>query len=182
METTSNAFVPGPAKNALTHGLITGGLLILFSLLTYALGMMENKAIGFVTFILLVGGMYYGTKTYRERQLNGFISYGKSFSSSFLIGLIASLVLSIYIYLFYKFFDPSMIEVMRHTAEQEILRRDPEITDEALNMALSWTERFTSPGWLAVFGLLTNLFVTAILALILSFFLKKEDATQSPMV
>lgn len=182
METIETPPKPGMGRNAFTHGMITAALLILFSLLTYALDMMQNRALGFVTFILLVGGMYYGTKTYRDRYLNGFISYGKAFTSTFTIALIASVVLAVYIFLFYKFFDPDMVQVIREEAEQEMLRRDPEISDQELEMALSWTQRFTTPGWMAVFGFITNAVVSIILALIISVFLKKEDPAQQQMV
>lgn len=169
-------------RNALTHGLITGALLILFSLLTYALGMMENKAMSYVTFILLVGGMYYGTKTYREKFLDGFLSYGKAFNSTFLIGLVASVILGIYIFVFYQYFDPEMINGIREQAEQEILKRNPEISEQELDMALSMAGRFTTPVWMAFFAFLTNVFVSAIISLIISIFLKKEDPSQQQMI
>jgi hypothetical protein len=89
---------------AIRHGLITGGLLILFTLLIYALGMMQNKALGFVSILLFIGGMYIGTKNYRAHVLGGFMTYGKAFTTAFFIGLVASgIIVRIHLFFLYLF-------------------------------------------------------------------------------
>ncbi|HOI00573.1 MAG TPA: DUF4199 domain-containing protein [Bacteroidales bacterium] len=166
---------------AIRHGLITGGLLILFTLLIYALGMMQNKALGFVSILLLIGGMYIGTKNYRDHVLGGFMTYGKAFTTAFFIGLVASVLLSVYTYFFYTFFDPGMIDVIVEQAEETMLQRNPELTDEQLDMALTMTRKMTQPGWLAGMGIITNGIASLIIGLILGIFLKKEDPFASQL-
>ena len=182
METENQSSFASPIQNAIKHGLITGGLLILYSLLTYALDMMQNRALSYVSFILMVGGMYYGTKVYRDQVLGGMISYSKAFGSAFLIGVIASLFLSVYIFFFYRFFAPEMIEVLLDQAEQEILRSRPGISDEELDMALSMATKFTSPVWLSVLGFFTNAIVSLIIGLILGLLLRREDPQTRQMI
>ena len=75
-------------KNALTYGAILGGINVVYSLILWIMGQTTNKYLGYVGLIFVIGLMYYGTKEYRDKQLGGFMTYGKAFTSNFLIAAI----------------------------------------------------------------------------------------------
>jgi hypothetical protein len=62
-----------------------------------------------------------------------------------------------------------------------MLQRNPELTDEQLDMELTMTRKMTQPGWLAGMGIITNGIASLIIGLILGIFLKKEDPFASQL-
>ena len=60
-------------------------------------------------------------------------------------------------------------------AEQEILKSNPEISDEELNMAINMTQKMLQPQWMATLSVLGGTFMGFFYSLIISFFLKKDD-------
>lgn len=183
MENSETIKNPGMARNALIHGLITGGLLILFYLLMYALGMLDQYVVQLVIyFVLLAGGMYYGTKTYRDRHLNGFMSYNTALGSTFMIALWSGILYSLFTFLFLRFFDPGLVDVMLEQAEERILKMMPEISDSDLQTQLDAQRRMMQSGMGYLWSFIGNIVVSLILALIVSIFLKREDPSHQQMV
>jgi len=169
--------------NALRHGLITAGLLILFYLLIYALDMLDKTVLQLlVYFVLLAGGMYYGTKTYRDRHLGGFMAYNKALASTFMIAFWAGLAYTIFTFLFLRFFDPGLVEVMMDQAEERVLKMMPDISDEQLQTQLETQRRMMESGIGYVWSFAGNLVISLILALLVSIFLKREDPSRQEMI
>ena len=73
------------AMNGISYGIITGVVMILFHLILYLFDMHLNQNVTWITYIFLAGGMIWGTLDYRKKVMNGFMSYGKAFSTSFMI-------------------------------------------------------------------------------------------------
>ncbi|MBE0641910.1 MAG: DUF4199 domain-containing protein [Bacteroidales bacterium] len=169
-------------RNTLVHGLITGGLLMLFYLLMYILNMLDQYVVQLVVyFILLAGGMYYGTKTYRERMLGGFMSYSKALGSTFMISFWAGALYTLFTFVFLKYFDPGLIDVMLQQAEERVLKMMPDISDDMLQDQLDTQRRMMESGLGYVWSFVGNLVISFILALLVSIFLKREDPSQQVM-
>lgn len=66
------------AKSALNYSLVTGAVIIIFSLLLYVLNInvYENDILGYVSYAILIIGMIIGSKSFRDNELDGFASYG----------------------------------------------------------------------------------------------------------
>jgi len=163
--------------HALYYGLITGAAMIVYHLILYIANLYMNRALGFVSLVILVGFMIWGTLEYRKKYLNGFISYGKAFSTSFLIGLFAGILYAIYNFTYSEFINPNISQEILDQARQKLLEGSQQMTEEQMDQALAWTARFTSPVMIAVWGLISNTFFALILGLIAAIFLKKEDKT-----
>ena len=100
--------------NSLIYGLMTGGAIIVYSLLLFLLDMHLNKSVSWISYVILIGGMVWGTIEYRKVTNNGFMTYGNAFLSSFLIGLCAGILASIYMLVFVKFIHPGFIQEMKN--------------------------------------------------------------------
>ena len=162
-------------QNALYYGLITGAALVVFNLILYITDQHMNKSLGYFAFVLIVGGMVWGTLEYRKTYLGGYISYGKAFTSCFMIGLFSGIVAAIYIFIFAQFIYPGYSEEILEKAREGMMSSNQQMSDEQLDTAMEWTRKFTSPVMMAVWSFVTYLFFSAILALLTSIFLKKED-------
>ena len=56
--------------------------------------LVENKLFTFLTWGIIIGGIVYGIKKYRDGVLKGFISYGSALGYGVLISLFASIISS----------------------------------------------------------------------------------------
>jgi hypothetical protein len=162
-------------KHSLMYGLYLGVVLIILSLVFYILDLHGESWTGYISYIFILGGVILGSVTYRDKHLNGFITYGQSFSAGFLTGLFAAIIGAIFTYFFIQYLGEEFVELMLEKAESDILARDPEIGDAELDLALSWTEKMMNPTWISLIAFLGSTFFSLIFALIASIFIKKEN-------
>jgi hypothetical protein len=163
------------SSNGLFYGLITGGAMIVLSLILFLLDLYMNRAVNWISYLVVIGGMVWGTLEYRKKYSNGFLTFGKAFSSVFMIGLFAGIVSSIYLYIFIQFIHPGFVNELLDQARANILLSNPNMSDEQIEEAVSMSAKFMSPVMMVVWGLVTYAILSAIAGLILAIFLKKED-------
>ncbi len=85
-------------KHVLTFGAIGGAIVLVFMLVSQSLlvgadgkpdfGLMET--LGYVSMIVALSMIYFGTKSYRDQHLSGVISFGQALKTGLLITLVAS--------------------------------------------------------------------------------------------
>ncbi|HTX88202.1 MAG TPA: DUF4199 domain-containing protein [Bacteroidales bacterium] len=170
------------SMNALYYGILTGAASIVLALILYIAGLYMNRSLGYLSLLLLIGGMAWGTLEYRKNYLGGFISYGKSFTSCFMIGLFAGILGAIYMFIFARFIYPGFAQEILDKAQQQMLEKNPNMSDSQIEIAMKYTRMFTSPVMMAVWGLLANVFFSVVLGLLVSIFIRKEDKSMSQNV
>lgn len=166
---------PSAFKSALKFGLILAVISILYSLLLYSLGLFANKYLGFVSLLILLGMLIWGIKDYRDKKAGGFVSLGKAFAIGFYIGLIYAVISAIYTFVFFKYFDPEMVVKMMADAEEKLVQSNPNMDESQIETAMSYTRKFMSPTWMAMWGLIMNLIFSAVLSIIVAAVMKKEE-------
>ena len=87
----------------------------------------------------------------------------------------ASVLLAFYTFIFVTFINPEYLVNIIDIAEQEILKSNPEISDEELDMAINMTQKMLQPQWMSTLSVLGGTFMGFFYSLIISFFLKKEE-------
>ena len=166
-------------KVSLSYGLIVGVLLILWSLLMHIFDIDRESYISFISYLILLGGIIWGSKIYRDNYSGGFITYGKSFSVGFLVGLFGSILVSIFFYIFLIYIDPAtfaeILENALNNAELNILESNPDISDQDLEQILSMTEKFTTQFTITIGVFIMYVISSVIFSLIASIFIKKEE-------
>ncbi|MEI7727069.1 MAG: DUF4199 domain-containing protein [Bacteroidota bacterium] len=162
-------------SNGIFYGLITGAAIVVFSLIMFLMDLYLNKAVNWIGYIFLIAGMIFGTLEFRKKYANGFLTYGKAFSSCFWIGLFAGILASLYLFVFIQFIHPGFINELLDQARANMLASHPNMTDEQVEQALSISAKFMSPVMMVVWGLAAYAAISAIFGLILAIFLKKED-------
>jgi hypothetical protein len=170
-------------KVALNYGLFLGVVLIIYSLLLYLLDVpLESlQYFNWGSYVFIILFMVLGIKTYRDKHADGLITYGKSFSTGFLIGLYAAIIAAIYGFIYFSFINPGIIEEMMDARTLELMEQNPDMNDEQIEMAQAWMERFMSPVMMSVMGLIVNVIVSLIISLVVSIFMQKKDnSLESP--
>jgi len=158
-----------------TPGIIIAAVLIVFSLVMYLLDVDRESPVNYISYLFLAVGLWWAITTYRNNQEGGLISYGKAFSAGFYVGLVASVLVAIYLYIYVQYINPGLIEEILLNAEDEMLSNNPDMTDEQIDQALGMVEKFTSPVMITIMGFIMNVIASTILSLIIAIFAKRED-------
>ena len=167
-------------KANLTNGLILGLALIIYSVLLYIFDLNLNKYLGYVSYIIIIAGVILGTKSYRDNNLNGFITYGQALGFGTMLVVVAAVLSAIYTYLFVAIIDPDIIDKILAISEEEMLKKG--MSDDQVEMAQSFSKKLMSPVVMSITGFIGTSIVGFILSLITSAFLKKEgDPYQEAM-
>lgn len=167
-------------KAGLTYGVILGLILIIYSVLLYVMDMNLNKYVDWISYILIIGIIIYGTKKYRDDNLKGIISYGQALGLSTIIIVFGALISTIYTYFFISVIDPDYINKVLAAAEEQLLKKG--MTDDQIEMAIAMQKKMMKPVLMAIMGFFVTVIVGVILSLITSAFLKKEgDPYQNAM-
>ncbi len=161
-----------PYAAASKYGLILGLALIIYGMLLNVLGLTGNQALGWVSFAILLGGIIWGTIDYRDKALDGFISYSGALGIGVLIIVFASIISSVYTYVYAEYIDPSLIEKMVSEAEKGMYKNG--MSDEEVEQAMSMTSAFMTPAFIAGSSFLGNIFIGFLLSLVTSAILKRN--------
>ncbi|QEC53401.1 uncharacterized protein DUF4199 [Anseongella ginsenosidimutans] len=157
-----------PVKIALKWGLIAGAVMILLSLISYYAGMMQNAAIQWLSYILLALGIFFGVRHHRDKELGGYISFGRGLGTGVLISLFAGILLSAFILLFYGVIDPGALEELKRLQEEGMYEKG--MSDEQIDMSL----KFVNPGFMAMVTLPMMTFFGFIISLVIAAILKRN--------
>jgi hypothetical protein len=168
--------------HTMIYGLITGVALIVFTLIMYVANLYLNTTIGYLAFLISIGGMVYGALQYRKNQLKGFMTYGQAFSSTFLIGLFATIVSTVFFFFYVKYINTGMINELLDQIRVKMEAKSGTMTPEQMEQAMAWTAKFMTPVWMVIWGFLGNLFWGALFSLVIAIFLKKKDPEAPVMV
>ncbi|MDQ1769543.1 DUF4199 family protein [Labilibaculum sp. A4] len=99
-------------RHTFLFGALVGGALILAAFVVYLKDLSVNfdPNLRSINLFLIVSGIFFGVKKYRDDELGGAISYGKALATGVLIIGFASMFYSIFIYVLTSFFDTAIIK------------------------------------------------------------------------
>jgi len=157
---------------AMQNGLLIALALILYNLLLYVSGMLENILMGYLGYFIFIGGLVWGIKSYRDKQLGGIISYGEALGSGTLISLFAAIILAVYIFVFFEYIEPDMMENQMDKVAEDLYEQG--ISDEQIEMGMKYSRMFSAPWVLALGTVMSYVFFGFLFSLIISIFLKKK--------
>jgi len=158
------------------YGLITGLAIVIFSLILFISDLYQNQWINSIGYLFLIAGMVYGALEYRKKYNHGLMTYGKAFSSCFMTGLFAGLVVAIYMYVFAQYIHPGFAQEILEKSREKLMTQHPDMPDDQVEIAMQWTAKFTTPLMMMIWGFVAYVFFTVIIGLIASIFLKKEES------
>src|SRR5687767_12976370 len=131
-------------KVAMTYGAMYGLAAVIVSLIFYFSGTdIQSKMPTMISYLLLIIFIVMGIKSYRDQELNGFISYGKSLGTGVLIGVFGGFITGFYTVILFTMIDPGLAQKIIDASEQKLL--DQGMSEEQIAMAMTWTRKFMSP-------------------------------------
>ncbi len=162
----------------LTWALILGLAEIAFSLILSLTNQFENKALGWINLVIVGVLTFIAVRKIRDKELSGFVNFGKAFGISFQIIFYAGILATIYTFFYFKFINPEMIDHMLQTAEQRMIEKG--MPDDQIEAGLKYSRMFMTPGMMAVWGLVGSAISGAIVSLIIAAVCRKENKELFP--
>jgi hypothetical protein len=173
METNNKSLV----INALKYGAILGGILIVISLLYYIFNVnLFSPGMSILSLIINIGvlvvAMILGTNACRDKSLGGKITFLQAFFSCALIGFIALLISGIFSFIFYKFFEPDLLDQYYQKFIETMQNQN--IPEEQLDRLIErMAKRFNASG-IFKSSLISTPIMSVIVGLIVGLFIKKD--------
>jgi len=160
------------SKIGLRYGLISGLILIIYSLILQVAGLASNQKLGWLSYIILAVIIYMAHNAFKQ-QGNGYLSIGQGLGIGMIISAISGVFSGVFLFVYLKFVDNSMLEEIRDRSYEQLESKG--MSDEQIEQAMSMSEKFMSPGMLFIFAIIGTLFFGFIVSLIVSLFTKKSN-------
>jgi len=172
--------ITSPSKSAVQYGVLFGLIMIVEFVISYVLNIdpTTNKAYGIVVnlinfLVLPIALILVGCNNFKNKINSGFISFGEAIKIGVVICVIGALVYGIFSAVFNTIFPEFMEEILRKTRDV-MVQQNPEMSEEQLEMALSWTKKFMSPAIAIPITIVMYAFIGLIYSLIIGAIVKKE--------
>lgn len=159
---------------SMNYGLITGLILIIYSLILYLIGQSLNQLLGYLAIIILGACIYLFGKQYRDKVNQGTIKYGQAFTLGLLIGVFTAILLSFFSYIEVTFIDPGLIDKQLELIEQKMLEKG--MSEEQVESAIALSRQWMTPGKMFFMSILSFTLWSAIISLITAALVKKDSS------
>jgi NADH:ubiquinone oxidoreductase subunit 6 (subunit J) len=134
---------------------------IVFTLVIYFAGQLQNRALGWVGNLIFFAGVIWSCIQY-AKQMHANVTFGNVFAHGFKVSAAYAAIMAIYTIVAIKFIYPEIIDLSLDTARKEMEDRR-KMTDEQITQALDITRRF-----FVVFGVAAVILFSAIVGAIAS--------------
>lgn len=164
------------SSHAIKNGLIISGITVLYSLLLYATDLMFNVWLSALTWLVVIIGIFYAIKNYRDKINRGYITFGKAFTVGVYIVLIYAVISVAFGYILTNFIDPQLTERAMQQVEERLLNQG--LSDDMIEQQMDMQTKLMD-GPLFYVGLIIQLFSMVFIGLIISLvgalIFKKQD-------
>jgi len=154
---------------AVRYGLLTG---LAGSILSFILNIahLDQSPAKWLGYLVLGGGIVLAQLFYRQHNA-GFMSYGEGVGIGTLLSLVSGSVSAVFSYIYTHLVDTEMINRIMDKVRADMEAKGG-MTDEQMEVALSWTAKFMSEPILSIFIVFMSLVLGLIGSLIISAVLK----------
>jgi flagellar biosynthesis protein FliQ len=168
-------------KTAMIYGLYVGILVVLYSVILYVTGQMQNKTLAYLPLVIYAVCIVLAQISYRDHELNGVISYGQAVGFGVAVMLFSGIIAALYNLIIFKI-DPSLIEQIKIAQEEAYLSSG--MSEDQIEKTMEMAAKMMTPGWMAIMGLFAAVFMGTIISLVTSIFVKRlpnKDAFDEAM-
>jgi len=160
-------------KQAMTFGAIIGLALVVYSILLYIAGLTFSKRLGFIQYIVLFIGIYWGSRNYRDKALDGFIKYGRALSLGVWISIFVGIITLFFNFIMLRYIDPGLIDKYMAIAE-ESMEGSRFLSADQIEDGLEKSRKLMTSVWSVPIGLISFVAIGFVMSLITSAFVKRN--------
>lgn len=167
-------------KHVLIFGLLPGVIwiavmIVMVNLMYTSSGFESNDLLGYAAMVVVFSLIFFGVRDYRNKKLDGFISFGKALKTGVLMALVASTIYVIVWLFYYYLFVPDFIDiytqhVLNETSSTELAAKTEEME--------SFSEMYENPLFVILITYAEVLPIGLVVALVSALILKKKDKNE----
>ncbi|RQP18415.1 MAG: DUF4199 domain-containing protein [Parapedobacter sp.] len=168
-------------RNIWLFGSIIGGILcanmiVMVNMMYSDTHFKGNDVVGYAAMIILFSLIFFGVKNHRDKQLRGYISFGKAFKMGSLIALVGA-TLYVVVWLFYYYlFVPDFIDVY---TDYVLTTCAPEDIETKTAQMADFKEMYKNPLFVILITYSEVLPVGLVVALVSALLLKRKQFEKS---
>ncbi|KAA3620935.1 MAG: DUF4199 domain-containing protein [Flavobacterium sp.] len=183
----NQAALPGRPKNfnmdtnistlkfATPLGVVLGLILIVIVVVMYVTGMLQEGVQWPMYLFYLIFPLYTGYVVHAYRKANGgYLSLGSALKVGVTAAIISGLVYLVYNLIFVYLIDPEFPAKMLEVARENMYEQNPNITEDQVEMAMGFAEKFSNPFLGGAFWIVMSAFFGFIYSLISGLIFKRE--------
>ncbi|MBT32162.1 MAG: DUF4199 domain-containing protein [Thalassobius sp.] len=155
------------------YGLIYGLFSIVYFLLLQFLNLAGEQSLGYLSFVFMIIMLVFAYKEFKAYN-DGFMRLGQGIGLGMLILLISTVLSSIFSYIYLKFIDDSMIQMIIDMTREQ-MATNPDLSDQQIEDALAMSVKFITPEMILIGGFFSSMFFGFLISLIMSLIFKKDD-------
>jgi energy-converting hydrogenase Eha subunit A len=166
---------PNFIRHTALCGLFTGLALVLVSVVDGLLGFYStNKFFNLLTYAIPAGGVIWGALQFRNKEAEGFITYGQVVGYGVLAAVFFGVIVAVYTILLVTVIDPSYVERVQVLAAEQLYAAGT-LTEQQIDQALEISAKMMrNPGWIFFSGLLGAVLEGVIVSLIAGIFIQRK--------
>jgi hypothetical protein len=168
-------------KTAMVYGLYIGILSTLYAVILYVMGQTQNKVLAYLPVIIYAVCIILAQIYYRDRDLNGSITYGEAVGFGVAVMLFSGIISALYNLIIFKI-DPSLIDQIKMAQEEAYLKNG--MSEDMIEKTMEMSAKMMTPGWMAIMGLFGAVIMGTVISLVTSIFVKRppsQDAFEDAM-
>jgi Protein of unknown function (DUF4199) len=159
------------ASIALKWGVVGGVASIIFTTILYVSGQATNTPLGLLGLIISATCIFLAMKEFRTEN-SGFMSYGQGLGVGTLLTAVSGFMSMIFNYIYTEFIDTTIRQQILDKMRSDMEGRG--MDDIQIDQAMEMSQKFASPGFTFVFGIIGAIFIGFVISLIISAILKKN--------
>lgn len=147
------------------YGLLTGVISIIFSFILFVT-QTDQSPVRWLGLVILIGGMVLAHNAYKAAN-NGFMNYSEGLGIGAVMSIISGTLSTAFSFVYMKFIDPEYMSRVMDTTRAKMEEKGG-MSDEQIDQAVSMMQKFSSGGWMVLFGILGSLLFGFLIALVVS--------------
>lgn len=153
----------------LRYGLLTGLVSVIFSFILFVTHADQSPA-RWLGLVILIGAMVLAHKAYKQAN-GGFMNYSEGLGIGAFMSGVSGVISTAFSVVYMKFIDPEYMSRMADTARANMETKGG-MTDEQIDQGVAMMQKFSTTGWMVLFGVVGSVLGGLLVALIVSAFTK----------
>jgi len=149
----------------LRYGLLTGLVNIIFTFILFAT-QADQSPVRWLGLGILIGGMVMAHNAYKQAN-GGFMDYSEGLGIGASMSVISGVLSTAFSFVYMRFVDPEYMSRLIETTRAKMEAKGG-MSDEQIDQAMRMMQKFSSGGWMVLFGVLGSLLFGFLIALVIS--------------
>ena len=157
------------------YGGLLGLVSIIIASINYAVGnpYQPHWTVSVSSILITTAVIILGIKKFKAGQ-EGYLTLSEALKTGMGIALISALIYVIFQFILTGYVDPDYYDKALELQRATMIERNPDLTDEQIESAISMAKKFTSPYITAAISIIASLFIGFIISIIGGSIMKKN--------